>query len=151
MLDLSIPLLHSSSRKMDEIEISYAEEWRKNHWRAIQSAYSKAPFFAILSAEMEEHFLQTQVQRLWDWNEMWIHWVFKWLDVRPSLSYSNDFELNPSNTLDLRNSIHPKKELPVSIESAIQLTPLIQQMGSLSVLHLLCYEGPNAFSELAGK
>ena len=63
MLDLSIPLLHSSSRKMDEIEISYAEEWRKNHWRAIQSAYSKAPFFAILAAEMEELFLQTQVQR----------------------------------------------------------------------------------------
>jgi len=150
-LDLSIPLNHSSSKQIERADISYSENWQKNHWRAFQSAYSKAPFFSIIADEMEDIFFQPQITSLWEWNLNWIHWVFKWLEVKSSLSFTVEFEPTPSNCIDLRNAIHPKKGLSLLPKSELVISPLLTEIGSLSIIHLLSYEGSNAYSELSGK
>jgi hypothetical protein len=46
---LTIPVLNKGSRRdatpINEIAINWDEPWPKKHWRAIELAYSKAPFF----------------------------------------------------------------------------------------------------------
>ena len=46
---LTIPVLNKGSRRdatpINEIAINWDEQWPKKHWRAIELAYSKAPFF----------------------------------------------------------------------------------------------------------
>lgn len=46
-LTLSIPLLHGKSQKqpMQDVRISYEENWQKDHWMSLVSAYRRAPFF----------------------------------------------------------------------------------------------------------
>ena len=42
---ISIPVLRKNGSKtsIDEVEISYDTDWRKDHWKAIESAYSNSP------------------------------------------------------------------------------------------------------------
>lgn len=43
---LSIPTTKSTRKgKYEDVRISYAEPWQRNHWRSIENAYRKAPFF----------------------------------------------------------------------------------------------------------
>jgi hypothetical protein len=57
---LSVPVIHQSCVKqlMHEVKISYAEPWQKIHWRAIQSAYGRSPFFEFFRDELEDIYLQ---------------------------------------------------------------------------------------------
>ena len=47
LLRLTVPLVLKSREKtsIEDIKISYAEQWRAQHWRSIQSAYKNSPFF----------------------------------------------------------------------------------------------------------
>ena len=43
---LSIPIIHEDKKKpIRLLSIDYKLKWQLRHWRAIQSAYAKAPFF----------------------------------------------------------------------------------------------------------
>ena len=44
-LSLIIPINHTGKRVMKELEISYAENWQKQHWKSIKIAYQSSPFF----------------------------------------------------------------------------------------------------------
>ena len=49
ILDLSIPVnkVNGNHTLIKDIRISYLSNWQSNHWRAIESAYNKSPFFCI--------------------------------------------------------------------------------------------------------
>ena len=54
-LSLSIPVKKFAEHApVKDIEISYAEDWQKQHWRSITSAYKNSPYFDFLE---EQHFL----------------------------------------------------------------------------------------------
>lgn len=43
---LSIPVMHPGNHaRMAEVKLSYTEKWQEKHWRSIESAYRKSPFF----------------------------------------------------------------------------------------------------------
>ena len=44
-LALIIPIHHNGSRTLKDIEISYAEDWQKLHWKSIKIAYQSSPYF----------------------------------------------------------------------------------------------------------
>ena len=46
VLPLSVPVHRGKGKKpTKDIRIDYSQKWVNNHWRAIKSAYGKAPFF----------------------------------------------------------------------------------------------------------
>lgn len=50
---LSIPTLKNKDRRvMDEVRISYAEDWQKDHWKGLEAAYRRSPYFEYY----EDHF-----------------------------------------------------------------------------------------------
>ncbi|NDF61277.1 MAG: hypothetical protein EB100_09370, partial [Crocinitomicaceae bacterium] len=53
-LDLSIPVKKVFGNKTitKEIQISYDEDWVKNHWKALESAYMHTPYFEHYGSEV---------------------------------------------------------------------------------------------------
>ena len=53
---LSIPVekSHGSKSKTKEVAISNQQNWRKDHWGAIESAYKTAPFFQFYDREVKD-------------------------------------------------------------------------------------------------
>lgn len=69
LLDLVIPVrkVHGNHTKVRDMEIVYAQKWQLNHWRAIESAYSKAPFFLYYREELGPYY-QKQYRLLSEFN-----------------------------------------------------------------------------------
>jgi len=57
-LQLTIPKQRKGSSKtiIKEIQISYKQDWQKQHWTAIQSAYNSSPFFEYYQDELQPFF-----------------------------------------------------------------------------------------------
>ncbi|MCB0496274.1 MAG: WbqC family protein [Cyclobacteriaceae bacterium] len=152
---LSIPLLGSQKKvPVSEIKIDYKQKWVNRHWKAIQSAYGKAPFF-IHYADMFEQELYSNYSTLFELNQKLLTLCLKLLQIEISVEFSEAFEKKPSQPIiDLRSAVHPKK--PFTNIPQIVFTPYNQIFGKrfvegLSVLDLLFSEGPNSEAIIKGQ
>lgn len=147
---LSIPLVGSQKKiRIDKIEIDYHQKWMNRHWRAIKSAYGKAPFFEYYADYIETE-IYSNHETLFDLNYKLLTLCLKFLQIETPISFTSNYQktLNPS-IIDLRSSIHPKKEFTSSLDHVY--IPYPQVFGNsfvqeLSILDLLFSEGPNAGS-----
>jgi hypothetical protein len=75
-LGLSVPILggRGVKVKIDEVKISYEEDWNKNHLFTIRSLYSKAPYFEFFYPEICELYSQSG-EFLLDWNKKCFAWI----------------------------------------------------------------------------
>ena len=55
VLRLSVPVVHQSGVKIPthEVKIIQTGSWKKDHWRAIESAYSYAPYFEDYAQDIQ--------------------------------------------------------------------------------------------------
>lgn len=108
-LDLIAPVSHSSSRKMNKLELNYTDRWCTVHQRSIESAYRRSPYFEYFGEEILS-ILENKPQKLIDLNIAILSTVFKILEIETDIlpaSQLSDFEIE--NCIDLSNQIHPKK------------------------------------------
>ena len=144
---LSIPLIGSQKKiKIDEIKIDHAQKWANRHWRAIKSAYGKAPFF-----EYYADFIKAEIyanhETLFELNLNLLTLCLKFLEIDNQINFTETYEKIPlSPIIDLRSQIHPKKEFTSSLNHVY--IAYQQVFGSsfaqgLSILDLLFAEGPN--------
>ncbi|MDP3557381.1 MAG: WbqC family protein [Bacteroidota bacterium] len=148
-LDLSIPIKKLNTKQLiTEIEISYEENWQINHWRAITSAYKNSPYFEFFEEEI--NFLYTTPFKfLMNYNLEQLKLIFKILKFKKEISYTNQFEKDPTNCLDLRNIIHPKIEFTKDVNvTQLLIKPYYQTFENkfefhpnLSILDLLFNKG----------
>ena len=150
--DLSIPV-HHAGRKIPirELSIDYKQKWMNNHWRAIQSAYGKSPFFDYYSQEVEQAILAKH-DRLFDLNWQLLTICLRFIGLESkSVHFTEQYDKIPGNGIvDLRSAIHPKKDAPVWYNSQ----EYYQNFGNnfvpnLTILDLLFCEGPGAYELLA--
>ena len=146
---LSVPVLEGNSKTLiRDIRIDYSQKWVNRHWRAIQSAYGKAPFFEFYADEFRT-ILERKPKFLFELNLLVLTVCLKYIQNDEDLSYTLSYEKKLNNPLDdFRSVIHPKK----SYESHIHYTPIAysQVFGSkfvkdLSILDILFCEGPGAY------
>lgn len=76
IISLSIPLEKGRDQRarMNEVRISYSEDWQKRHLKSIQSAYNRSPFFDYYKDEMETLFSR-KFELLMDWDLHCLSWV----------------------------------------------------------------------------
>jgi len=149
-LDLSIPIKKSANNSsFNSIEISYAEDWQKQHWRAIQSAYKNSPYFDFLEDEIEAFYNQ-KFQYLHHFNAEQLKWILKVFKQKKEIIYTESYFENQKtdSIIDLRNSIHPKEEITDESIRALLEKPYYQTFSTkfgfvpnLSVLDLIFNEG----------
>ncbi|GHT54292.1 hypothetical protein FACS189451_04410 [Bacteroidia bacterium] len=109
---LSIPIVKPDAPKCPARDIRIAEHgnWRHLHWNAMVSAYNSTPFFDYYADDFRP-FYEKPPHFLFDFNEALRELVSSLLDISPKISYSEQFITEiPDDMLDLRETIHPKKE-----------------------------------------
>lgn len=154
-LSLIIPVKHSSGTrfKVKDIEIDYATDWRRLHWKGIVSAYNSSPFFEYYQ-DIFEPFYKMELRFLIDLNLKLNDEVLKLLSCSNKPKLTQEFiPFNKSDNAfisrDLREVIHPKSHLNNDEEFRIlEYTQVFEQkhgfMPNLSILDLIFNLGPES-------
>lgn len=101
-LSLSIPLIKQADKELiSGKKISYAEDWQKQHWRTITSAYRNSPYFEFFEDDLKP-FYENQFEFLFDYNTQLLQTVLHILRVNRQIRFTCSFEANPQSLTDLR-------------------------------------------------
>lgn len=170
-MDLSVPVskVKGVSTKTGQVIACQRENWALKHWRAIQSAYGKAPFFPYYQdvlAALREYSVQAgsperDAGECFEGDEGWecgntllslnmrlLQAMLNALDMNPSISLSPAFEKQPNELVDLRNAFSPKsRQQKVIIPSWPSYTQVFSDrhgfIPGLSIIDLLFHVGPD--------
>jgi hypothetical protein len=110
-LSLSIPLLkHADKGLIYDKKISYAEDWQKQHWRTIVSAYKNSPYFEFFEDEFRP-FYENRHEFLIDYNTQLLQTILDILRVKKQIAFTERFELIPTAGIDLRKLSNLEKSV----------------------------------------
>ncbi len=143
---LSVPVLNSNSKTLiREVEIDYSQPWQKIHWKAIQSAYGKSPYYEYFSDYFRKIY-DKKPRFLWDINLEILTVCLKLLQIEKTILFTTEYNKeanNPVNRIsDKRSLLHPKKTGEMADVRYVQ-TFGRDFVSNLSVIDLLFNEGPN--------
>ena len=145
---LSVPLTSPHHKvSIADVRIDYSQKWLNHHWRTIQSAYGKAPFFEYYSDDFKEALFRSHTF-LYDLNLDLLTLCLRWLRWEVSVRETLSYEKNPAaDILDLRSVLTSRN--PANISDMYKAVPYYQVFGSafvdnLSLLDLIFCSGPEA-------
>lgn len=150
---LVVPVIAPSHTNIKAVKIDYRLKWLDNHWRTIQSAYGKAPFFEYYASDLEK-VLRKEYEYLFDLNQQLFSLCLRWLKWEKRIVGNKIYEKYPVSTVaDLRNVIKAKN----STKSIFSYKGIgyRQVFGDnfvpdLSIIDLVFCTGPEANSILKG-
>jgi hypothetical protein len=147
-LNLIIPVKRKSGKiPLNKVLIDNDQNWRKMHWKSLESAYRTSPYFEYYEHEFRSIFLVKSHDFLIDFNNDVLNITLKFLQIETTINYSHSYVDNDKEFLDLRDLIHPKKS-PSEFYSRPEYTQVFQEkmehLSNLSILDLLFNEGPMA-------
>jgi len=102
-LQLTIPKQRKGSDKtiIKEIQISYKQDWQKQHWTAIQSAYNSSPYFEYYQDELQP-FFEAKEKLLVDFNQKLQKVILELLQEKDNTNFTKEFQ-HEGNFSDFRN------------------------------------------------
>ena len=146
-LKLTIPIIHTKSahQKENEVLISNATLWQKQHWKSISTAYRSSPYFEYYEKDLEHFFITTETH-LFEFNLKIILQLLKLIEYPLNykiVSYDNDKHKRLDILLNAKTKSIPIQE---------KYTQVFEQkngfLPNLSILDLLFNLGPNTSSYL---
>ena len=147
-MKLVVPVKSKGNKaRIVDVRLDFTQKWLNNHWRTVQSAYGKAPFFEHYENDLQETLFK-KVEFLYDLNYMLLSMCLTWLKwsmpIRETEFYADQA---PNDVLDLRLAINPKKleqchqfYYPVAYNQVFGNT----FVENLSLIDLVFCEGPGA-------
>lgn len=150
-LDLSIPVKkpNGNSSLSSEILIANDDKWQLNHWRAIESAYNASPFFLYFKDDISRFYTKTY-DLLITFNTELLQLILKLSGINKKIQFTQNFEKEPKDKLDLRNIISPKSKFKLTKQERY-FQVFEEKHGfipNLSIIDLLFNEGPNTLNYL---
>ena len=145
-LPLTVPVVYSQKNRQlyRDILISEDEAWQELHWKSIQSAYSSSPFFEFYEDDLKPLFT-TKHTHLLDFNFKCLEVIYDCLQLPFDYKTTTVFEKEPKGSIDYRLLADNRKETPQEFKSYVQVFDDKHGfMPNLSILDLICNEGPNA-------
>lgn len=145
---LSVPVLEGNRKApIRDVRVDYRQSWLRDHWRAIVSAYGKAPFFEHYAPFFEQILFRKHAY-LFDLNWELLTKCLSLLRIQKRLLPTSSYVKSPELPhLDLRSVIHPKKNYQDN--NIYNGLTYVQNFGNnfvpnLSVVDLLFCEGTRA-------
>lgn len=145
---LIVPVTSKHGRvRIKDVRLDFSQKWLNNHWRTVQSAYGKAPFFEYYSDDLHDRLFK-KVNFLYDLNYILLSMCLKWLRWNMPLTETEFYRNDSSGSiLDLRSAINPKKleqcykfYYPVMYNQVFGST----FVENMSLIDLVFCEGPGA-------
>lgn len=151
LLDLAVPVARTKEPKIQvtEVEIAYDMLWQKQHFKAIESAYRRSPFYEYYIDDLMI-FFNGHYRYLYDFNMQIVRKICSLIKISPHIQESNDFVKSGDGIIDMRNSIHPK--VTYKIDTPCYMQVFANKWGfkhNLSILDLLFNVGPEAKNYLS--
>jgi hypothetical protein len=149
---LIVPVKKNNHCVFKDVEIDYSENWQKNHYRTILSAYKNSAFYDYYIPDILP-LLSEKQKFLIDLNSKILETVFKILNLSPVYDYSNKY-IEDGDINDYRNLIHPKLHKS-SEDKEFKQAEYIQVfsdrhgfVADLSIIDLIFNMGPLSISTL---
>lgn len=130
-----------------DIRIDYTQKWLNSHWRTLQTAYGKSPFFEYYAADLHDILFKKPVF-LYDLDLQIMTLCLKWLKMRVGLKPTGSYQVEPPvDAKDLRGTVDLKKS--DSCNGIFKSIEYPQVFGSnfvpnLSIVDLIFNQGPVA-------
>lgn len=151
-LMLNIPIAHvgkgQGRQKYKDVKIDYDENWQRQHWRTLETAYRTSPYFEYYEDDIAPLFHQKH-DFLLDFNLKLIEVLCNCLQIDMPSKKSETFELSPIHHNDLRFLADAKKKISMAQTAYVQVFG--DRHGFIenaSIVDLLFNEGTNALSYL---
>ncbi len=145
---LTIPLTAKHGKVLiTDVRIDYQQKWLNNHWRAVRSAYGKAPFFEHYAQDLHD-VLYKKHDFIYDLNYHLLSLCLKWLKRKVDVKESMSFEPIPQKgVIDLRNAINDKNyETSNKYYNSVAYHQVFGNkfVTNLSLIDLIFCSGPQA-------
>lgn len=141
---LSIPVIrpNGSSTPSKDVLISNVEQWQKDHWKAIESAYKHAPYFWYYGDQVKDLIFQEE-ESLVKFNQNIQQAILRFLSLEHEIIHDNNA---PSITSadDNRVILNDKKQKYTSPPYIQVFSDKMDFEPNLSVLDALMNLGPMA-------
>ena len=175
VIKLTVPVhfTHNNPEPHKDIRIANVSQWKKKHWRSIESSYLKTPYFNSSSDELFKIY-DTEWKTLIELNLNLIKFFMKQLNIDTKIVFASDYDflgkksdlvLDMSKKLNADAFIFGKLGRDyANIDSFLnsEISPIFQNYNHpyygqyknkkfepyLSVLDLLCFSGPSSYSIL---
>jgi hypothetical protein len=142
-LALILPIHHNGKRAMKDLELSYAEDWQKLHWKSIKIAYQSSPYFEYYEDKLKQIF-SVQPTSLIEFNLNALKIILQILKVEKDFSLTTEFEKTP-DAVDLRERFSAKKESEYNLPEYYQtFSDKLGFIKDLSILDVVCNIGPES-------
>lgn len=146
-LTLSIPIKNQGKTPMEKVEMSFAEDWKSQHWKSIQSAYQNSPYFEYYQNDLKKIY-ENEISNLVEFNIHALKIVLKLLKKNQSFTLNSEYQ-HEFDGQDFRTLFSSKKESIWEMDSYYQV---FSDKGGfvkdLSILDLLCNKGPETTTYL---
>ena len=149
-LPLTIPVIYSQNNRQlyRDIVISEDSNWQDLHWKSIQSAYSGSPFFEFYQDDIEPLYTQ-KYKYLLDFNFRCLEVVYDCLQIPFEYHTTKSYNKSIEGCIDYRFLADSRNEKEQPFKPYVQVFD--DKHGfipNLSILDLICNEGPNALMYL---
>jgi hypothetical protein len=147
VISLSVPLQEGRNQQlpMNEVWIAQSENWRVRHFKSIQSAYNRSPFFDHYRDELASIY-EKRPDYLAEWNLLCLNWMIEKLEWKVEVRLTESaIPFGSGEMDDRRNRVLPKNYnqwTPVKYRQVFE-----ERTGffpNLSILDLLFNAGPEA-------
>lgn len=149
-LRLGIPIKHCKDTKHQhtkDVTPELGDPWLAAHWKSIKSAYRTSPYFEYYEDDLKPLFTG-EVNNLLDFNLKIIETLMELIGITTAISRTTVFHKTPEH-FDARFLVKCKKEIEYDFTIYHQVFEENNGFFSnLSVLDLLCNEGPNTLNYL---
>jgi len=143
LLNLVVPLKKwKNHTPIDQIEVSYDEDWQLLHWRSIESAYRASPFFEFYESEIKPLVFSKEINLI-QRNAQIESVLCKMIGLSAKITFTKGYnEHDP----DWRSVIHPKNKIEMEFASKSHYLQVFEDkhgfIPNLSILDLLFNLGP---------
>lgn len=153
VMDLSIPVeKHTDKTKIRDICISYGQEWRRLHLRAMETSYNSTPFFEYYKDDIQAIYDKKE-KYLLDFNMRLLEFTLDALGIQREISLTDNYFEGEAGIEDARELLHPKKET-TDTDSKPYYQMFAEKFGftdGLSIVDLLFNLGPESVLYLKEK
>ena len=143
-LNLTIPIQHTKAKQHQKdgvVKIMWEQDWQKQHWKSLESAYRSSPFFEFYEDELQEVFFQ-RPNGLMEYNLNLLQCLMEWLALDIDLKFADEYK--PFNEEE-NQLIQAKKKRVVALPPYTQVFENKHGfLSNLSVLDLIFNPGPES-------
>ncbi len=142
--NLIVPVVRPNGKEtlMNDILISYTEDWQKDHIKAIESAYRRAPYFEFYADELFE-ILQKKHKKLVDLSLELTLFLMTSFGIECKVRISQKEE---KSSIELKNEMYPKARKNYQAQPYQQALNKGDFENNLSVIDLLFNCGKNGIN-----